>query len=64
LKVIVNNHTPLTVEDEKGNVLFQWLPQQTKEYIPSANLKSISDEERKQIYDMLRKTEFTTMKLI
>jgi phage terminase large subunit-like protein len=28
MKVIVNNQTPLTVEDEKGNVLFQYLPQE------------------------------------
>ncbi|MGM7685194.1 hypothetical protein ACSVDA_24115 [Cytobacillus sp. Hm23] len=26
MKIIVNNYTNLVVEDEEGNVLFQWLP--------------------------------------
>jgi hypothetical protein len=26
MKLIVNNHTALTVEDGKGNVLYEWNP--------------------------------------
>lgn len=56
MKLIVGNHSKLTVEDEKGNILFQWLPSGNKqEQITEINVKKISDVGIKDIAKELEK---------
>jgi hypothetical protein len=33
MKIIVNNFTPVTVENEEGEILFQWLPRGKHRYV-------------------------------
>jgi hypothetical protein len=59
MKVIVNNHTPLTVEDESGNVLYQWLPKEKYINVTEIKMKPISDKDKDYIIDQLRQARFT-----
>lgn len=59
MKVIVNNVSPLTVEDRNGNVLFQWLPQENLKFKTELEMKPLSEEDKKYIYQQLQKAQFT-----
>lgn len=64
MEVIVNNQTPLTVKDQKGNVLFQWIPKEKIENITEIKLKPMSDDEKHKLIKQIRDAQFTTTRLI
>jgi hypothetical protein len=51
--VIVNNQTPLTVKDNKGNVLFQYLPQEVKFTFTPKDEKVLNHDELKEMLDKM-----------
>lgn len=59
MEVIVNNQTPLTVKDQEGKVLFQWLPQERLKNITELHMKPMSDDDKKRIIEQLRNAPMT-----
>ncbi|PKR83533.1 hypothetical protein [Heyndrickxia camelliae] len=46
MKVIINNQTNLVVEDENGNILFQWLPiNHVGGIVSNINIKTTKQED-------------------
>lgn len=58
MEVIVNSKTNLTVKDQNGNILYQWLPQQE---ITTVQSKPMSDEDKKYIYGKIGNKHLMTM---
>lgn len=44
MEVIVNSHTPLTVKDSEGNVLFEWIPKTNKVTVKEYSVKKDTAE--------------------
>lgn len=61
MKVIINNHTTLSVEDENGNILFQWLPKEKFKNVTEIHSKSMSEDDKKYIIEQLRKMSFINL---